>query len=120
MGALTGGKVVTTVSRGLPQRPHLDVPKRLARELLDAWRGGQRDALDRIRRQHPKFEHADDAAVAAGPFRLSDAQLVIAHEFLDWVEAPRWHEARDVTPLEWARSFPDQSWANGNALRLLD
>ncbi|HVJ29905.1 MAG TPA: ankyrin repeat domain-containing protein [Gammaproteobacteria bacterium] len=65
----------------MPQRPHLDVPKRQARELLAAWRSGQRDALDRIRRRHPKFEHADDAAVAAGPFRLSDAQLVIAREY---------------------------------------
>ena len=72
---------MTTVSRGLPQRPHLDVPKRLARELLAAWRSGQRDALDRIRRQHPKFEHADDAAISAGPFRLNDAQLVIAREY---------------------------------------
>ena len=72
---------MTTVSRGLPQRPHLDVPKRLARELLAAWRSGERAALDRIRRQHPKFEAADDAAVAAGPFRLSDAQLVIAREY---------------------------------------
>jgi hypothetical protein len=72
---------VTTVSRGLPQRPHLDVPKRQARELLAAWRSGQRDALDRIRRRHPRFELANDAAVAAGPFRLSDAQLVIAREY---------------------------------------
>jgi hypothetical protein len=72
---------VTTVSRGLPQRPHLDVPKRQARELLAAWRDGQRDALDRIRRRHPKFADADDAAVVAGPFRLSDAQLVIAREY---------------------------------------
>ena len=72
---------MTTVSRGLPQRPHLDVPKRLARELLDAWRSGQRDALDRIRRQHPKFHNVEDAGVAEGPFRLSDAQLVIAREY---------------------------------------
>ena len=72
---------MTTVSRGLPPRPHLDVPKRLARELLAAWRSGKRDALDRIRRQHPKFEGADDAAVTAGPFRLSDAQLVISREY---------------------------------------
>ena len=79
---------MTTVSRGLPQRPHLDVPKRQARELLAAWRSGQHDALDRIRRRHPKFEHADDAAVAAGPFRLSDAQLVIAREYglAHWTE----------------------------------
>jgi ankyrin repeat protein len=41
-------------------------------------------------------------------------------KFLDWVEEPRWHEARDVTALQWARGFPDQSWANGNALRLLE
>jgi hypothetical protein len=79
---------VTTVSRGLPQRPHLDVPKRQARELLAAWRNGQRDALDRIRRRHPKFAEAADATVAAGPFRLSDAQLVIAREYglAHWTE----------------------------------
>jgi hypothetical protein len=65
----------------LPQRPHLDVPKRHARELLAAWRSGERGALERIRRRHPKFENADDAGVAAGPFRLADAQLVIAREY---------------------------------------
>jgi ankyrin repeat protein len=72
----------------LPQRPHLDVPKRQARELLAAWRNGQPDALDRIRRRHSKFADADDATVAAGPFRLSDAQLVIAREYgmAHWTE----------------------------------
>jgi ankyrin repeat protein len=79
---------MTTVSRGLPERPHLDVPKREARELLDLWRRGDRDALDRIRRRHPKFAEADDARVAAGPFRLNDAQFVIAREygFAHWAE----------------------------------
>jgi hypothetical protein len=72
---------VTTVSRGLPKQPHLDVPKRLARELLVAWRDGEPQALDRIRRRHPKFSDRADATVAAGPFRLSDAQLVIAREY---------------------------------------
>ena len=32
---------MATVSRGLPQRPHLDIPKREARELLNAWRAAQ-------------------------------------------------------------------------------
>jgi len=41
-------------------------------------------------------------------------------KFLDWVEEPRWHEARDVTAAEWARGFPDQGWANGKALRLFE
>jgi hypothetical protein len=38
-------------------------------------------------------------------------------KFLDWCEQPRWHEARQVTPAEWARSFPDQGWVNAEALR---
>ena len=79
---------MATVSRGLPERPHLDVPKREARELLEDWRAGQPEALDRIRRRHPKFREADHAAIAAGTFRLNDAQLVIAREygFSSWPE----------------------------------
>jgi hypothetical protein len=79
---------VTTVARGLPPRPHLGVPKRQARELLAAWRAAERDALDRIRRRHPKFANAADATIAAGPFRLSDAQLVVAREYglAHWTE----------------------------------
>src|SRR5438445_9889260 len=79
---------MATVSRGLPQRPHLDIPKREARELLKQWRAAQPEALDRIRRRHPKFRAADDPAIRAAPFRLSDAQLVIAREygFSHWTE----------------------------------
>ncbi|MEO5957875.1 MAG: ankyrin repeat domain-containing protein, partial [Opitutaceae bacterium] len=39
------------------------------------------DALDRIRRRHPKFRDADDATLTAATFRLSDAQLVVAREY---------------------------------------
>lgn len=79
---------MTTVSRQLPEHPHLDVPRREAREILDLWRHGDREAFDRIRRRHPRFERADDAHIAAGPFRLSDAQLVIAREYglAHWTE----------------------------------
>ena len=79
---------MATVSRGLPQRPHLDIPKREARELLNAWRAAQPEALDRIRGRHPKFRSADNAALKAATFRLSDAQLVIAREygFAHWTE----------------------------------
>lgn len=80
-----------TVSRGLPERPHLDVPRREARELLELWRAAQPEALDRIRRRHPRFHGTDDDALAAGTFRLSDAQLVIAREygFRNWAELKR-------------------------------
>jgi len=79
---------MATVSRGLPDRPHLDVPKREARELLEDWGKGDADALERIRHRHPRFQSADESVIATGPFRLSDAQLVIAREygFAHWTE----------------------------------
>jgi ankyrin repeat protein len=36
-------------------------------------------------------------------------------KFLDWCERPRWHEARNVTPAEWADGFPDPGWINRGA-----
>ena len=79
---------MSTVSRDLPDRPHLDVPKREARELLDLWRNGDREAFDRIRRRHPRFKGAEDAQFGGRPFRLADAQLVIAREYglAHWTE----------------------------------
>ena len=71
MGAKETG--MPTVSRGLPRQPHLDVPKREARELLDQWRKSEREAFDRIRRCHPKLRNASDPVIAAAQFRLSDA-----------------------------------------------
>lgn len=80
-----------TVTRRLPDRPHLDVPRREARELLGLWRAAQPEALERIRQSHPKFRATDDAALVTAPFRLSDAQLVIAREygFTQWAELKR-------------------------------
>jgi hypothetical protein len=40
-------------------------------------------------------------------------------KFLDWCETPGWHIARDVTPAEWGRTFPDQSWVNEEIVQLL-
>ncbi|MBI4662488.1 MAG: ankyrin repeat domain-containing protein [Verrucomicrobia bacterium] len=79
---------MATVSRGLPQRPHLDVPKREARDLLKECRAAKSEALDRIRRRHPKFRSADPAAITVAGLRLSDAQMVIAREygFANWAQ----------------------------------
>lgn len=71
---------MATVSRGLPSRPHLEVPKRQARELLNQCRAANPEALERVRRRHPKFQQTDASSIAA-VFRLSDAQLVIAREY---------------------------------------
>ena len=40
-------------------------------------------------------------------------------KFLDWIEEPRWHEARHVTPAEWGSGFPEKNWVNTEALQLL-
>src|SRR6478735_914822 len=79
---------MATVSRRLPDSPHLDIPKREARTLLKQWRSGSADAVERIRRRHPKFREADSAAISAATCRLSDAQLVVAREygFANWTE----------------------------------
>jgi hypothetical protein len=37
-------------------------------------------------------------------------------KFLDWCETPRWHEAREVTPVEWGRTFPEKGWVNAEAI----
>jgi hypothetical protein len=79
---------MATVSRGLPKKPHLDVPKREARALLKEWRAKLPEALDRIRRRHPKFRDSDDATISAAKFLLNDAQVVVAREygFSNWAE----------------------------------
>jgi hypothetical protein len=95
---------MATVSRGLPDEPHLDVPKREARELLDSCRGGAAEAVDRIRRRHPKFQDTPDAAALVAGFKLADAQLVIAREygFSTWTALKQRIAARSA-----ARSLDD-------------
>jgi hypothetical protein len=89
-----------TVSRGLPKQPHIDVPKRLARELLKSCRAGEAEALERIRR-HPKFKKAENAAAVATEFKLSDAQLVIAREYgyRSWAQLKERIDGNTVTEL---------------------
>ncbi len=70
-----------TVSRGLPDQPHLDRPKRQARELLREWRAQVPAALERIQHRHPRYPSASLAAIARAPLTLADAQLVLAREY---------------------------------------
>src|ERR1043166_8518792 len=73
---------MATVSRRLPEQPHIDIPKREARELLTLWRNADPAALERIEHRHPKFRGAPPRAIASATFRLSDAQLVLAREYV--------------------------------------
>src|SRR5882757_2727616 len=78
---------MSTVSRGLPAQPHPDVPKQQARELLRQCKAKSTDALDRVRRQHPRFYTTGDDALST-QLKLSDEQLVIAREygFSSWTQ----------------------------------
>src|SRR5882672_5751340 len=92
---------MATVSRGLPEKPHIDVPKREARTLLKEWRAGLAEALERIRRRHPKFREANHAAISAARFLLNDAQLVLAREygFSNWAQLKERINANTVVGL---------------------
>src|SRR5262245_45343234 len=94
-------KVMATVSRGLPEKPHLDVPKREARALLKEWRASLPEALDRIRKRHPRFRDASDASISEGKFLLNDAQIVVAREygFSNWAELKERINANTVAGL---------------------
>ena len=92
---------MATVSRDLPARPHIDVPKREARALLKAWRDKSSEALERIRRRHPRFHDADETAISSAKFLLNDAQLVLAREygFSNWAQLKERIDANTVTGL---------------------
>src|SRR2546428_7597307 len=74
------------MKRQLPSRANLDQLKHQARDLLNAHRAGDEDALRRIRESHPRWSQAAEADVRAARFTLSGAQLVLAREygFVSW------------------------------------
>lgn len=92
---------MSTVSRGLPAHPHLDVPKRQARELLQQCKERSSDAFDRIRRRHPRFQTASDDGIIVTRMKLSDAQLVIAREygFSSWTQLKQRINSNTVSQL---------------------
>jgi ankyrin repeat protein len=72
---------MATVSRGLPAQPHLDIPRREARELLEQWRERRPDARERVKSRHPHFKDMAEDGPGERVFRLADAQLVVAREY---------------------------------------
>ena len=68
----------------LPARPSPEQYKKQAKELLRAVNARNVEALDSIRRWHPRFRSATDDQLAA--VTLTDAQLVLAraHGFPSW------------------------------------
>lgn len=65
--------------RHLPVRPNLDQLKHQAKDLLQAFRSGDPDAIEDFRKHHSKTLSPENV-------RLADAQLVLARSY----EAPSW------------------------------
>lgn len=70
----------------LPEHPSLEQYKKQARDLLHSYRRAAPPALDRIARYHPRLHNLPPDVIRTAPFRLADAQLVIAreHGFESW------------------------------------
>ena len=70
----------------LPPQPNLEQQRKRARELLNAARANDPDALRRFAEAHPRLAGRSAAAIAAARLSLHDAQLVIAREygFVSW------------------------------------
>src|SRR4051812_25344482 len=74
--------------RELPPKPNLEHLKSQAKDLLDAHRRGEPEAMSRIRAAVPAFASKSNADIARMPFALHDAQSAIAREygFASWAE----------------------------------
>jgi ankyrin repeat protein len=69
------------MSRQLPPNPSLEQLKKQAKSLLKRQQAADTEALARIRENHPRWRKLSEEQVAASPFALADAQLVIASEY---------------------------------------
>jgi ankyrin repeat protein len=72
-------------AKELPARPHLQQYKKQAKDLLKACKAGNPEALQRIKKHHPRLSDLPDPA-APGKIALADAQFTIAreHGFESW------------------------------------
>lgn len=92
-------------AKKLPVRPHLEQYKKQAKELVKAWKAGDADAIQRVRKSHPRIQKLRDAEVRRTKMTLADAQWVIAreHGFESWGKFAKHVEAsmreRAVTSL---------------------
>jgi ankyrin repeat protein len=79
----------------LPARPNLEHYKKLAKDLLKAYRSGDPDALGRVRQHHPRLSKLANTELRTAKFALADAQLMIArsHAFESWPKFKKHIEA---------------------------
>jgi ankyrin repeat protein len=93
-------------AKPLPARPSLEQYKKQAKDLVKAFRAEQSrkpggsevvpsEAIQRVRKHHPRFADLPDEQIASTRFALADAQFVIAieHGFESWPKFAKHVEA---------------------------
>jgi ankyrin repeat protein len=92
------------MSQSLPNRPNLEQYRKQAKDLLHAHHAADSAALERIHRHHPTLHKLQLDQLAAAPFALADAQLILAreHSFESW---PKF--AAHITTLNLIRSVAE-------------
>jgi dienelactone hydrolase len=69
-----------SADKSIPARPNLEQYRKQAKELVRERGRLLPQALERIRRHHPRLRELNDSQLRAAAFTLSDAQLVLARE----------------------------------------
>lgn len=110
----------TTDLRPLPARPNLDQYKKQAKELLKLSKSGDSEALQRVRKYHPRSAQLFDTRILSGGFALADAQLILAreHGFDSWSKFRRHVEelTRESSPISKFESAVEAIVAGDTAL----
>ena len=109
------------VPRQLPARPNLEQYKKQAKELVKAWKAGDRATFARIREHHPRLSTGSDADLQRATFTLADAQFVIAreHAFDSWPKFTSHIEAvGSRPPVDEVRRLAQRATIDGDAATL--
>ena len=67
--------------RRLPASPSLRYLRTEAKDRHRGYRGGDAEALVRVRESHPQYAHASDDALPSAGLPLSEAQFTLAREY---------------------------------------
>ena len=101
----------------LPARPNLEQYKKQSKELLQAHRVAEPDAIHRIQRHHPTLHKLSLSEIPAASFTLTDAQLVLAreHNFESWTKFAAYLERKKDRP----KAYADLLWAVVNTTEFI-
>jgi len=114
----------------LPFDSNLDLYRQQAGELLAAWRAGDREAMEIIRHNHPRFldervgwlpKNMSEEELRAAAFDSADAQLALArwYNFADWQALANYTaEVMQKNSALWNFESAVEAVINGDAVAL--